>query len=182
VVAGAAYAYDRTLISETSEVGGLIAPASRFTKVKETFAIMAGATGAIVVNHNWRFGAGGYWIVNEVVPEDLAELDDLRMAYGGLILEYVFRPGDVLHMCMPVLVGVGRVSFRGDYVDPETGEDSEEVFIVEPELNLELNITRNWRVSLGFVYRYVDGSDLTDFQNDDLSGMSGSVRFAFGKF
>jgi hypothetical protein len=66
--------------------------------------------------------------------------------------------------------------------DPVTGEDSDVFFIAEPELNLEFNITRFWRMNLGVSYLIASGSDLVDVPDEEISGVAGNLVFKFGKF
>jgi hypothetical protein len=184
LIATSVYAYDETLIKRHTEVGGFFTISSRHTQVKETFALFFGGRVAMVINHKWAIGAGGCGIVNDPIPEGFKEegLLKLRMAYGGCVFEYVPWSQKVFHIAVPVLVGAGKVSYKGDYLDSKTGEDSDTFFILEPEINLECNITASWRMDLGASYRYVDGNELGDVTNEDISGFSGNLTFKFGKF
>jgi hypothetical protein len=182
VGAGAAHSYDNTLISDETEIGGFIAPVTRFMEVRDEFGLLVGGRIGAVINHTWCIGLGGYGVGVDPTPEDLEGLEDLTMAYGGLFLEYVLKPHSVVHICVPILVGGGQIQFEGDYVDPESGDDSEAIFVVEPEVNLEFNITRNLRLNLGAGYRHVSRTDLVDFSDEDLSGVNGAITFKIGSF
>jgi hypothetical protein len=182
LISAAAHAYDRTLITGQTEVGGYAAPVTRFIEVKEEFGVLAGGRVGMVVNHVFGFGLAGYGTVHEPAPDELAGLEGMELAYGGLVLEYVFKPHAVVHICLPCLVGGGQVQFTGDYLDPETGEDSDAFFVLEPELALEFNIARNWRLGFGVGYRHVSGTDLTDLTDEDLSGVNGAVTVKIGAF
>jgi hypothetical protein len=180
--AATAYPYDRTFIGDQTEVGGFMGFAGRLIETKGEVGILAGGRMEAVISHNWGIGGGGYGTVAGSKLEDLEGLSRLDMAYGGMVLEYVFKPHAIFHVCVPVLVGGGQVQFVGDYVDPESGQDSDLFFVIEPEFNLELNVTRNLRVDLGVAYRHVNGTELTDFTDEDLSGVNGVLAVKIGAF
>ncbi len=182
LIAASAYAYDQTLISDQTEVGGFIAATARYIEVKQESGVLVGGRVALIVNHAWSAGVGGYGTVAEPSPGDLAGLDDLEIAYGGLFLEYTFKPHGIVHISVPVLVGGGRTQFMGDYVDPESGKDSGTFFVVEPEFNLEFNITRNWRIDLGVGYRHVNGTGFSEITDEDQSGINWAFTAKIGAF
>lgn len=177
--------YDETLIQPHMVVGGYFAVGTKHTQVKEAFSFFMYGRASMVINHTWAIGAGGCGIVNDPIPEyfeDEPGFLKLRMYYGGWIPEFIPWSKNVLHLSIPVLIGAGKVEYKGDYRDSKTGEDSDTYFIVEPEINLEWNITRFWRLDLGASYRFVSGCELGDVSNEDLSGVSGNLTFKFGKF
>lgn len=182
LISASAYAYDQTLISDQTEVGGFIAATARYIEVKNESGVLVGGRVALVVNHAFSAGVGGYGTVAGPSPEDLTGLDDLEMAYGGLFLEYTFKPHAVFHVSVPVLVGGGQTQFAGDYVDPNSGKDSDAFFVVEPELNLEFNITRHWRLDLGVGYRHVNGTDFAEITDEDQSGINWAFTMKIGAF
>jgi len=182
LLSGSAWAVDRTLISGQTEVGGFIAPTARYFDFKDEAGILAGGRVAMVVNHVFSIGMGGYGTAKKPAHEDLAGLDNIEIAYGGLFLEYTLKPHSVLHVSLPVLVGAGRTAFAGDYVDPETGDDSDTFVVIEPELVLEFNVTRNWRIDLGVGYRHVNGSGFAEITDEDQSGTNWVLAMKFGAF
>jgi hypothetical protein len=58
--------------------------------------------------------------------------------------------------------------------------------VIEPGIEVELNITRYFRFCVGGYYRYTSAVDIQDPQfvvpTDILKGFSGGVTFKFGKF
>jgi hypothetical protein len=55
-------------------------------------------------------------------------------------------------------------------------------FVVEPGLEVEVNITRFFKIGIGASYRLVRESDLSTVSDNDLSGFSGGLSLKFGKF
>jgi len=122
--------------------------------------------------------------VNDPIPDGFEEegLTKLRMYYGGWTIEYFAWPDKVVHVTFPILIGAGKVEYKGSYRDSKTGKDSDTYFIMEPEINVEFNITRFWRMGLAASYRYVSGCELGDVTDNDLSGVAGNLTFRLGKF
>ena len=63
LLATSLYAYDDTLIKHETEVGGFFDIVSKKTQVKDAFCLFIGGRVALLVNHHWAFGAGGYGVV-----------------------------------------------------------------------------------------------------------------------
>ncbi len=55
-------------------------------------------------------------------------------------------------------------------------------FVVEPGVNLDFNMTRNFRLSLGGSYRWVNGVKSAASTNKELTGPSAMITFRFGSF
>lgn len=182
LLTASACAYDRTLITDQTEVDGYVAVTLKHIDFKNETGVLAGGRGVMIVNHSWGMGVGGYGTIVKPSPENPEGLDHLKMAYGGMFLEYIPWPHAIFHLSIPVLIGGGQVQFEGDYIDPESGEDSDAFFVAEPHLNLEVNITRNIRLDAGVSYRHVNGTDLTDMTDEDLSGVNGVISVKLGRF
>ncbi len=56
------------------------------------------------------------------------------------------------------------------------------IFVIQPTLGVELNVTRFFRIEAGSSYRYVIGTDLDDMTDDDLRGFGAELTLKFGKF
>jgi len=82
-----------------------------------------------------------------------------------------------------------------DYEDPKSGlldnflnVSGAPFFLMEPGINLELNISRNVMLVAGVSYRWVTGMDensenvsITHVTNEDLSGINFNIGVKFGK-
>jgi hypothetical protein len=91
-----------------------------------------------------------------------------------------------------VIIGAGGVSYFEDYEweqdnppPPEyydTNIDADAFFVLEPGLELELNITQIFRLAIGGSYRYTSNVSLIDHEADVLRGFNGYFTLKFGKF
>jgi hypothetical protein len=177
-----AYSYDNTLIGDQTEVGGFAAATFRYFEMKDEFGILAGGRFAFTVNHALSIGGGAYGTAGKPVLDELPGLEKLEIAYGGLFLEYTYKPHAVFHVSVPVFVGAGQVRFVGGYVDPESGDNSDTFLAVEPEFDLEFNVARVMRVDLGVGYRSISGTELADLSNADLGGINWAITLKVGSF
>ncbi|MBN2543440.1 hypothetical protein JXI42_11300 [bacterium] len=180
-------AKDETLFgSHRFEPGGYGGPVLKVTTVDGEIGIMMGGRGAFCINHVFGIGGGGYGLVNEVKAKDTAPADRpyLGFGYGGVILEGIFFSPNMVHFTGNILIGGGAIYFFQDW--DEQGEehhdyhDSDHIWIVEPEVAVELNLTDYFRINLGASYRIVGEVELPGYDNSDLSGFAGSIFFKFG--
>jgi len=191
------FAQENTLLSSgVTSSGGFGGPVAKYTQLNNQSAFILGARGGWVVNHSFIIGGGMYGLVGNVsVDTKIGDIiykdsDYLRFGYGGLELEYIFAPMNVVHVSIYTLLGVGGASYR-NYDDNYFGEDEyysnhsmmrNPVFVAEPAVNMEVNITELFRVDLGVSYRYVSNVDYQMITAEDLRGISGILTFKFGKF
>jgi len=134
-----------------------------------------------------REGGGGYGLVSKIkAPENGKNGETLyyQMGYGGLVLEYVNNSRQLTHYTFSTLIGAGGLSYtykmgKGDWPF-DYAEDT--FFIIEPEINVELNVSSHFRVGLGVGYRWISGLDLKGITDQDLSGVSANLTFKFGSF
>jgi hypothetical protein len=82
--------------------GWLVAPDVRITSVDDQAATFAGGYGGWVTEGAFLVGAGGYWLADGS--------DDLKMAYGGLVLEWLARTDRRIGFGIRTLVGGGTAT------------------------------------------------------------------------
>jgi hypothetical protein len=180
------------------DFGGFGGPLVQLTGIQGEFGCLVGGYGAFLINHRFAIGAGGYGLVNDIKASSEAHRYYqpswdmyLELGYGGVVLEYIYNPNAVIHGSARVLIGGGAVDYRydrwdnyGNYHDYDRPDvPTDKFFVVEPTLNVEMNITTWMRVQAGASYRYVSGIDqIHGIKDSDLSGASGVVTFKFGAF
>lgn len=181
------FGQERTLISGPVAHGGFGGPQLMLGPVKGETAILTGGWGAWLINHTLMIGGGGYGLVNEL-PAGLTAAGDnryLNFGYGGMILGLVLGSDRLVHLTAHTLVGGGNVGYRYHRLPEEDWIDdsvNDLIFVIQPTLGVELNVTRFFRIEAGGSYRYVIGSDLDDTTDDDLRGFGAELTLKFGKF
>ena len=172
-MASPAMAQEETLIAPGGiESGGFGAPVVTFSQVADNFAVFVGGRGGWIINHTFVLGGGGYGLVNNI--DGGGPVRAVEFGYGGLEMEYINSSNKLVHFTVYVLVGAGGLG--------GTAVNEESVFVLQPALNGELNITRYFRVNLGAGYRWVVGVDSPGWSDSDFSSFYGQATLKFGSF
>jgi hypothetical protein len=185
----------KTLFGSTNMThGGYGAISFNYTQIDGKDAFLIGGRGSWVINHRIALGAGGYGFANELnydFPYNGAEEQfSLAGGYGGLIIEPIIAPFYPVHVSVPILIGAGGVSYVNNYWnnhnDPSSDYyytlDANAFFVVEPGVEVEFNVVKFMRISLGAYYRYTSKINLYETKDDVLNGFSTGISLKFGKF
>lgn len=189
LVAGSAHAVEiaprepevETLMHGRTRIGLNGGPVIKYTYLDDHFALLMGGRGGISFNDLFVIGGGGYSLVNEIrVPYSSAPYEQyLSFGYGGVMFEVLLASHKMVHLSIHTLIGGGNLYYH-DYYWRDWGDDI--FFIAEPGMDLELNITRCFRIGLGGTYRFVNGIDVPEYSDHDMSGFSAAMTFKFGRF
>jgi hypothetical protein len=198
--AGVASAQDeeQTLVNGDIDIGGFGGVFFRGTGIKHTSATLVGGGGGVVFGHVLYASVIGYSLATNVhagVNDTAGAPLYINLAAGGLRLQYIYRPNDLVHFTAGGLVGGGTISygrrnwFQGDGHNDGWDRDDDmrdygngTFFVFEPELGAELNITSWCRLEGVLTYRVVGGVDYRGLTNGDIGGISGGAMVKFGKF
>ena len=177
-------AQDQTLFSGEIESGGYGGPLIKVGQINGGTGIFLGGQGGWIVNHRFVLGGKGYGLVNAVEIEGLQNIR-LDFGCGGVLLEYVIASNKPVHFSIESMIGGGRVRYdvndhKKDHDDIDFSYDS--FFMIEPGVNLMLNLSTNLRLGTGVTYRYIRGVDYETLTDSDLSGVSIQLLLKFGKF
>jgi hypothetical protein len=182
----------QTLMGKNNAVGGYGAISVQYTELENRDAFVFGARGGIMMGHMMTLGLGGSGFFNDV-HYDAATGQDISLAggYGGFFFEPILMPKFPVHVSFPVLIGAGGVAVvsvndQEKWNDNYKSEASDAFMVIEPGIEVELNITRFFRFCIGGYYRYTSDVDIQDPEynvpTDILQGFSGGVTFKFGHF
>lgn len=178
-----------TLVSEGVEHGGFGSLLYGVTSVNGEAAYLTGTRGAWMLKfrdgHALNIGLGGYRTRSGFNARPRRQTDDgeaweLQTNYGGLELEYLNRSHRLVHYGAQTTIGGGEVRYRNRNRAPDRTSDS--YFVLQPGVNVHLNVTQWFRMSGGLFYRYAGGVSLEGTSNSDLSGVSAAIALRFGKF
>ncbi len=181
------YAQEKTLVSSGEYAsGGFGAPVLKYTSINKQGALMLGGRGGWIINHSFVLGGGIYGVASKVtgdiLNEDIieGEQDKIHFMYGGFEFEYIFTPMRVFHISLYTLLGAGNIFYLNLY--EENHNMGQAFFVVEPAVNIELNITTFFHLAFGVSYRYTSGANYQTISDTDVSGFNGMLTFKFGKF
>ncbi len=178
------FAQEQTLINGNIENGGFGGPSVKITAINGENAVLAGGRGGWIINHTFILGGAGYGLVTNVNAKKTDSVHQyIEMGYGGVELEYIASSDDLVHLSLELLIGGGGIRFKDENNDdfenhhPMTG-----FFVLEPGVNVNLNVTYFFRIAGGVSYRYISGLQSPLSTNSDLCGTSAVLTLKFGKF
>ena len=159
----------KTLSNDTGHWMGSIKPEFKVTKIADETAELVGLQIGPSMNRELYLGVGAYGLVNDV-DADEGKLDSFDLWYSGFVVEYSFRAQDVVHASAGFLIGGGALNVSGIADD-----DSADLFVFEPGVNVMVNLTQGIELGVGASYRFMNGSDIEGFEDSDLSGPAASI-------
>lgn len=165
-------------------VSGFGGPVINICPVKDHYAPFMGGGGGAILNRKFFFGGFGAGMTQSINLDD-HQYDKLDFSYGGLWLGYIFMGEKAIHPTFHVQMGWGGISLQersGDIFDEDKNDP---VYVINPTLELEMNLTQFFRLGVGVNYRYTTGVDTEDIHgltNKDFSSPGGFVSFKFGWF
>lgn len=181
---------NRTLFQGNGKLsmGGFAGPLLHFTSANDKGVVLAGASGAVLLNR--RFFVGGYGLTmlteNNMMTAPNGEDYELDFSHGGLWLGYVFFPESPVHFAVSSLVGFGETSLDRTPYDVGMGSPyyEDQFFVISPQAELELSLTSFMRFGVGAGFRVVSGAEIpeTVLDNGTLSGPFASFSLKFGSF
>jgi hypothetical protein len=185
-VAAHAEEQPRTLFASPIKSGGYGAPFISYTRFAGSDAVLVGGRGGWIINHQLVIGGGGCGVTNRVRPPAGATPNDadyqINFGYGGVWLEYLIAPMQVVHGSIGTLIGGGSLYYHRFRPQGMVGDmASDTVFVVDPVVGVEVNVTTFMRVSAQTGYRIVRGVDLASLSDRDAGGftLGGLVKFGW---
>lgn len=173
------FSQSETLFSDVDEVVGFGGPIVEFSAFKGEVVPAVGGGGGVFLND---FFIGGYGIGGLDFRDPSIELDNYRMKlnHGGFWLGYNHNQDKVLHFYGSAKLGWGGIDVKYNGAGERPNDN---VFVIQPEAGVEVNLFR-WFKLVGTVgYRAVTGVNEIETQNNsDFSGITGALTFRFGWF
>ncbi len=176
--------------------GGYAAISNKFTTINGDFANMPEIYGGWFVNSKFLIGASLAATTNYIpAPYSFDQPTDQKMTYQygqfGLMTEYVFASNKAVHLVANMTTGAG-FTLRYDRNDWDDFDDSDEwddddhnancFFVIEPGVQLEINLLKWMRFAPGVSYRKTFGAKGDGLSDSDLSNVSYNLTLKFGRF
>jgi hypothetical protein len=188
----------RTLFNNGSRsLGGYGGITARYNELGSAPGAVVGFRGCFIAGHTVAIGFGGNGIFSNFKYDSKLGKDALMAGgYGGLFVEPIILPKLPVHIALPVMIGVGGISYslnntdknwRSNYSEDNV-IDSKAFFLIEPGVELEINVVKYLRLAVGAYYRFTSDvslqySDLTPIEKPGfLRGISTGITLKFGKF
>jgi hypothetical protein len=180
--------------SDSMSSGGFGALTNKFTFIRGEYANLVGIYGGWYVNHSFMIGVGASALTNDLpVPIQYSTdpLRNLSYEYGqvGLVTEYVVRSNRPIHLAFNLFSGAGFTLQYDRYGWYDNNQNWQEVvrdenwfFVLEPGVQLEMNLLKWMRFCPGISYRAAFGSNGLGLPDKELSNVSYNATLKFGKF
>lgn len=173
--------------------GGFFSPEAKIAQLDAQTAVFAGAKMAMVLGHQFNIGMAAYGMLSNpdsysvLLTNGTTSQSNLQsMGYAGIYMEPVFFDKSVVHLTVPAIVGIGVAQYEQYWYGNGTfwgGQTVTDAFMVlEPGLNVELNIAKALRFFGGGSYRFVLDSDVMPDSDERLSGFSINFGLKIGWF
>ena len=173
---------ERHYVFETFDsVVGFGGPVLQFSSIDNKFSLFTGLKGGIILNHKIVLGLEGYYL-NTIVESKNYINRDLDFTYGGLFIGYIFNNNAKVHLLPSLLIGWGGI--EDELINDENSffKFSDDLVVLQPSLELEINVSKYLRFGISTNYRYVAGVDLRNYTNSDFASFGGAIALKFGKF
>ncbi len=162
------------------------------TSLNDDLGVYIGGRGLYYITPNLGIGFGGGGFVSPVIRDEILN-GDYRISggYGGVFVEYSFRPMKLLHMNYHALIaGGGSVYYReADFVVVDPNEATTPMFVLEPGVTLEVNVLPFFRMGFDATYRYTSKGELNYqdtgdliYTTESLRGLNIGISLKFGRF
>ena len=176
-----------TLTGQNSHSGGFGALSFKSTELRDESIVMAGLRGGWIINRTLGIGFEGYGIIPtasfNIGTEDVMPIG----GYGGMFLELIFFSNQVIHVTFPVSGGAGWMGYYEDDSSNLASLDGDKIgddvfWYVEPGVDLEVNIARNFRSAGGVSRRFTQDLVLPGTEADDFDTFSYFLTLKIGSF
>jgi hypothetical protein len=172
--------------------GVLVAPDAKVTRIDGRTSELVGGYGGWLTDKTFFIGAGGYWLANGS--------RDRRLAYGGLVLQWMARGDQTIGYSLKGLIGGGESTLSRSVTLPVRFPDARLVdgridalrqpqsittsvrtrqgfFVAEPEADVVIRITKTLHLTAGAGYRLIAAERGNDQR---LRGPVGTVGLQVG--
>ena len=171
------HAQQETVFGNVDVIGGFGGPYIEIGSINGQVGADVGGGGALMLD---EFFFGGYGQGTSYPDATINGIDrNIKFSHGGLWFGYVQNQYKILHLFTSLKLGWGRSRLRSE----DEPDESDRVFVLTPEVAIEVNLTDFFKLSLGGGYRFVSGvSKLQALDNSDFSSPVGILTFRFGGF
>jgi len=169
----------KTLLKTNTSFPAAGGPGLKWAQFNGSTATLLGGKGSLLLGEDFGLGAAGYSLSSQLSTDVAGTVRDSNFSYFGLSVDNFFLPRALLFLNVSTLIAYGSAS--GSRRDLYGTKDNTNFFLVEPEFNLMLNVTKELRLAFGVSYRLIAGADTAGILGTNLSGFAGSLTMMYGK-
>ena len=179
LVAVFAFAQHETLFGQNNVFGFFGGPMVEYNIDNDEVTTSVGGGGALILGNLFL---GGYGMASADQLDNLIENSrvDLQIAHGGFWVGAVYPSNKLMHAFTSVKMGWGGLDLE---IDEDNFRSNDAIFVTTPELGVELNLLKFFRIAGTAGYRFVSGVNNTaNLGNNDFSNFVATITFRFGAF
>ena len=173
-------AQQETLFGRGHSSGFFAGPIFEYSMWDKELRVSSGGGLGLVVDN---FFIGGYGLAAvdlDALLNDNGERVEIDIAHSGLWLGYSWPSHKLFHIFGSVKGGWGLVNTT---VDRFGVDNSDQVFVVTPDIGVEVNVFRWFRLAGTVGYRAVNGiNENSVIDQNAFNGMTGGLTLRFGWF
>jgi hypothetical protein len=174
--------------------GGYAAFTTGYTQIAGKDVVTLGGRAGWLIDHHMTIGLAGNGFASSVYINNVVDNQGFYLVggYGGFFVEPIIAPKFPVHVSFPVIFGIGGAAYNyntwADYDWEHNNNnqdyfyDSDAFFIIEPGMEIELNVVKFFRISFGGTYRFTKDLHLVNTSTTLLDGFSVNISFKLGKF
>ena len=187
----------QTLLSDEIVFSGFGSPFVEFSSLNDQFAVILGGGGGLIVNQSVFIGGYFEGLMTNHYREDLHTIVDtekpkISFEHGGIWLGYVYKHQKAVHGGLSMKLGWGEIDLKdSENGNPDSDYDyRDRIFNIQPQVEIEFNMTRWFKINVGAGYRFVTSIDATygnspgdqvDFYDkNDFNSPVGTISLIFG--
>jgi len=176
---------EKTLFDNARVTGGFGGPIFSYSKTDGQSMWGAGGGGGVVLNH-FFIGAFGMGETFDDAFDNINNNNEhLGLGYGGLWTGVTWPTHEIIHLYTSLKIGggaVGSYNYDDSHDNYDDGWD-DPVFVAIPEVGVEVNMARWFRLSASAGYRFVDGfGGWKTLESNDLNAPVFGLTMRFGWF
>lgn len=139
---------------------------SSLADFRSDFNLSSGGFFTFEINNALLIGWSGY------KSDNTNDGRNVKINGNDLLIGYVFNNDRVIHPLFYLQTGSSRLQIE------DAGSDR--VFVAQPTIGAEINVTRFFRMGIEGGYRYFSQTNIPGYTDKDFSGPVLGMRFKFG--
>jgi hypothetical protein len=181
----------KTLLGKDRSRGKYVALSLGYSGIDSRKTLVFGQKVTWLPVRSVGIGMGVNEFISEYRHDAITDRDIYLLGgYGGMYIEPIVLPRMPVHASFPILMGVGGISQM--YSDEEflvsyIFDEFQTFLILEPGAEVELNLTKSFRLAAGITYRFTTPFELKSSESyttdiKSLRSLTFKLVFKFGRF
>lgn len=171
----------KTLIGNDPErISGFGGVLFSFNSIDGDLSTMTGGGGAVLFDNTFFIGGYGMGLTGNKEFEIGTDTYSTSFGHGGFWMGYNLKSTNLIHMVINTKLGWGNITTKSNAL--AEGEIKDDVFVFNPQVYGEVNVSYWFKVNAGVGYQKTIGVDDDFFSSSDFDSPTFSISLLFGWF